>query len=112
MFDVLDGDFPDVVDFLAEGLAFVDGEGGLIADHEGGDALGELDFGDAEDLDGVAAGELDGFVFDEDDGGGEGAWGGQKQGGERRKSQKRGASVHIVGSGTQAKRGVFGKHSV
>lgn len=62
MFDVLDCEFPEVVDFVAEGFAFVDGEAGLVADHEGHDAFGVFDFGDAEDFDQVAAGEFDGLV--------------------------------------------------
>jgi len=92
--DVLDGDFPDFIDFLAEGLAFIDGERGLVADHDGHDSLGELDPGDAEDLDGVAAGELEGGVF------GEGWWGRLRVGGshedrgEGQKGGEQGTSIH------------------
>jgi hypothetical protein len=110
--DVLDGDFPDVIDFLAEGLALVDGEGGLVADHKGHDALGEFDFGNAEDFDGVAAGKPDSGILDEKGGSGLRAGSGQKNRGEGEKGGKQGASVHKVGSGTQAKSGDFGKRGV
>ena len=110
MLDVLDGDFPEVVDFLEQGFAFVDGEGGLVADEEGHDALGVFDLGDAEDFDDVAVGELEGLVVFQ--AGGDEVRGEGKNGGQDEDEGEGEAAVHKVSSGTQAKWRGFGKQSV